>query len=56
MTDFSIERYFSDAEALLSLFLSDMDEMILVADREYKIRVCNTAATAYLKSSLVNPV
>jgi PAS domain S-box-containing protein len=56
MTDFSIERYFSNAEALLSLFLSDMDEMILVADREYNIRVCNTAATAYLEKRSGNPV
>ena len=49
MTDISIERYFSDAEALLSLFLSDMDEMILVLDRDRNIRVCNTGATDYLK-------
>jgi PAS domain S-box-containing protein len=49
MTDFSIERYFSDAEALLSLFLSDMDEMILVLNQDGNIRVCNTAATAFLK-------
>jgi PAS domain S-box-containing protein len=56
MTDFSIERYFSNAEALLSLFLSDMDEMILVADREYNIRVCNTAATAYLEKRSGNPI